>query len=769
MNLVNMFEDVGEVAVFEIDNEGAYEQVMDKFGHIIEWSGDYMVAPRDMFTQIEQVAHDAGGAATEVTDDMFEATGLTFMGSPCTKDCSGHKAGYEWSEKRGGQNANSHSQSFNNGAAISVNAKNKQQQPAQQTKPQTAADKLRAKMADLLGPDKAKTFGLAEMDGNGGGRDGSNRKSHSTYGSRDKHNVPDGPDVHLGAKHTMKRKDITKRAGDVLNKEFDKAHKGVAEGFDDFVKGAKRIVKGKQTKGQRETHHAIRGVAAAQAASQTSDPTERDYLEKEMSKHINRFDKVKNVGNKGVAEGKIQYGVLDNDNVNLIIDKSVSKPDGIYSFRGILFRVKSGKVTHYAADGKILQAMGRFNTQIGSYDSSTQAKSILKSIKQGVAESTDMCKVCGQTPCNCTSISEAANLEEKWSQKYKNSINCSNPKGFSQKAHCAGKKKNESVEEAISRRGFLKGAGAAAAAGAAGKASAIAGAFPTPSHQAAMYKAAADSNAAQARADAAAKAKADAERLRANTELVDKEQRVNHHSLAPNRFFGDYPHIDGQVARPATPGQQQPTDARLVTSDEGEKMYVWPVRYGQKGATILVYRPVEVKEGLGDEFGQKELKHTIARARAKFPRAASDTEALIMYVQDQEQQDVRKLNQVNDREDKEINRLDQEEDSIERRLQDVERKVDSMMESRLYYSVVGTVDSELRSEFGLRKDKNGWYLKENADAKKKFQAYKAFGSPKLKEYDLSAVRGGSTGVISAADNPVSPVGSVPRGQQKTKR
>jgi len=38
-------------------------------------------------------------------------------------------------------------------------------------------------------------------------------------------------------------------------------------------------------------------------------------------------------------------------------------------------------------------------------------------------------------------------LEEKWSQKYKSSINCSHPKGFSQRAHCAGKKKhNESVE-----------------------------------------------------------------------------------------------------------------------------------------------------------------------------------------------------------------------------------------------------------------------------------------------------------------------------------
>jgi len=38
-------------------------------------------------------------------------------------------------------------------------------------------------------------------------------------------------------------------------------------------------------------------------------------------------------------------------------------------------------------------------------------------------------------------------LTEAWSKKYKSSINCSHPKGFSQKAHCAGKKKhNESVE-----------------------------------------------------------------------------------------------------------------------------------------------------------------------------------------------------------------------------------------------------------------------------------------------------------------------------------
>jgi cytidyltransferase-like protein len=36
---------------------------------------------------------------------------------------------------------------------------------------------------------------------------------------------------------------------------------------------------------------------------------------------------------------------------------------------------------------------------------------------------------------------DADYLDEKWSQKYKSSINCNNPRGFSQRAHCAGRKK----------------------------------------------------------------------------------------------------------------------------------------------------------------------------------------------------------------------------------------------------------------------------------------------------------------------------------------
>lgn len=43
---------------------------------------------------------------------------LTFLGSPCTKDCSGHRAGYAWSQKRGGRQPASWSDSFNRGAAL---------------------------------------------------------------------------------------------------------------------------------------------------------------------------------------------------------------------------------------------------------------------------------------------------------------------------------------------------------------------------------------------------------------------------------------------------------------------------------------------------------------------------------------------------------------------------------------------------------------------------------------------------------------------------
>jgi len=62
-------------------------------------------------------------------------------------------------------------------------------------------------------------------------------------------------------------------------------------------------------------------------------------------------------------------------------------------------------------------------------------------------------------------VEEEKELEEKWSEKYKKSIDCNNPKGFSQKAHCQGKKKHMKEEDTEIEKGEFKEATGAASAG----------------------------------------------------------------------------------------------------------------------------------------------------------------------------------------------------------------------------------------------------------------------------------------------------------------
>ena len=60
-------------------------------------------------------------ADTFLKDDLNE---LNFLGSPCTKDCSGHRAGYAWSQSKGGRVAQSpFSPSFNKGSQLHVDGK----------------------------------------------------------------------------------------------------------------------------------------------------------------------------------------------------------------------------------------------------------------------------------------------------------------------------------------------------------------------------------------------------------------------------------------------------------------------------------------------------------------------------------------------------------------------------------------------------------------------------------------------------------------------
>ena len=61
-------------------------------------------------------------------------------------------------------------------------------------------------------------------------------------------------------------------------------------------------------------------------------------------------------------------------------------------------------------------------------------------------------KLFGKTYNNC--VKEEDELEENWSNEYKRSIDCSNPKGFSQKAHCAARTKRKAGGETKSKSPF---------------------------------------------------------------------------------------------------------------------------------------------------------------------------------------------------------------------------------------------------------------------------------------------------------------------------
>ena len=78
----------------------------------------------------------------------------------------------------------------------------------------------------------------------------------------------------------------------------------------------------------------------------------------------------------------IQYNVLDSANIKLIGEKAKVKKDGIYVFRGILFRVQDHRVSHYAVNGQVLESFGNFNAIVGAYDRRDQAIAILKKVEK---------------------------------------------------------------------------------------------------------------------------------------------------------------------------------------------------------------------------------------------------------------------------------------------------------------------------------------------------------------------------------------------------
>lgn len=63
----------------------------------------------------------------------------------------------------------------------------------------------------------------------------------------------------------------------------------------------------------------------------------------------------------------IKYNELTIDNMLVIANKALAKKDGCYTLRGILYRVRNNRVTHYAYKGIIVEVFGNFTVQVGEY------------------------------------------------------------------------------------------------------------------------------------------------------------------------------------------------------------------------------------------------------------------------------------------------------------------------------------------------------------------------------------------------------------------
>lgn len=78
----------------------------------------------------------------------------------------------------------------------------------------------------------------------------------------------------------------------------------------------------------------------------------------------------------------VKWGELNIENQNFINERAKEKKDGVYISRGIVYRVRSGRVTHYACKGDIVSPYGNFNVQAGRYSGyNTDAQKVLKGIK----------------------------------------------------------------------------------------------------------------------------------------------------------------------------------------------------------------------------------------------------------------------------------------------------------------------------------------------------------------------------------------------------
>jgi GNAT superfamily N-acetyltransferase len=91
-----------------------YDRLVSRFAQQLGYNN---YSEEYMSSTMYELSKQSQGVAEQQLDE------LSFLGSECTKDCSGHRAGYDWSKRKGLRQANSWSPSFNKGAGLAVAGK----------------------------------------------------------------------------------------------------------------------------------------------------------------------------------------------------------------------------------------------------------------------------------------------------------------------------------------------------------------------------------------------------------------------------------------------------------------------------------------------------------------------------------------------------------------------------------------------------------------------------------------------------------------------
>lgn len=187
------------------------------------------------------------------------------------------------------------------------------------------------------------------------------------------------------------------------------------------------------------------------------DPVERMQNQNDFNNALGSLGENKDKNKKEqVIKRKIKKGVSDKIVGTPKLDKPIGK---MYSFIGGESKESTGSgsaggysaplfsVTKKEMDEMKQTSFKAPKLTMFSDEAPKPIKSMNESCWKGYKQNGVKDKNGKQVP-NCVPIKESEEVEEKWSKKYKDSIDCDNPKGFSQKAHCQGKVKKVETKEA---------------------------------------------------------------------------------------------------------------------------------------------------------------------------------------------------------------------------------------------------------------------------------------------------------------------------------